>query len=347
MRLTRQGVFVFSPFLLYGLLALALSVPMVFANLGERHRWARITLYVLLGLYALLMLLTGGGIGLVTVLMAVRPEDFIGAAQSVSIEQMFSVMLAALGIGGATVFLLIPPVRRWFFRFLPANPASMPHLFGAVLFVTVLTNYVLNLTAFYDIEKILEELKNTPLLPSVFSLFIFILYLTFMGTGLFMRRSWKETLARLGLERLSFKQVMAAIGLGGVLLVGLLLLSVFVIRPLDPEGFAMGQRFEAAMRLEGAPWMVFLVSLGVALSAGIGEELMFRGVLQPVFGILPATLLFALIHSHYGFSILMVQVFILGLVFAWIRKRYNTTAAIITHATYDVMALVLTSLFHL
>lgn len=320
---------------------------MVCANLGERYRWARVTLYVLLGLYALLMLFTGGAVGLVTVAMTVQPEAFTDATQSVSVDQLFAVVLAALGIGGTTTFLLIPPARRWLFRFMPANPVSMPHLFGAVLFVSVLANYVLNLTAFYDMERILEELKNTPLLPSVFSLFLFILYLTLMGTGLFLRRSWKEILVRLGLERLSPKQVLGSIGLGVVLLIGLFLLSVFVIRPLDPEGFAMGQRFEAAMRLEGAPWLIFFVSMGVALSAGIGEELMFRGVLQPVFGILPTTLLFALIHSHYGFSILMVQVFILGLVFAWIRKRYNTTAAIITHATYDVMALVLTSLLHI
>lgn len=47
------------------------------------------------------------------------------------------------------------------------------------------------------------------------------------------------------------------------------------------------------------------------------EELIFRGALQPVMGLLPATLVFTLVHfSYYKRPVLMVEVFLQGLILA-------------------------------
>jgi membrane protease YdiL (CAAX protease family) len=74
-----------------------------------------------------------------------------------------------------------------------------------------------------------------------------------------------------------------------------------------------------------------------AVSAGVGEELAIRGVLQPVFGMILPSLLFASLHAwQYSWDGL-VSVFLAGLAFAWIRRRANTTTSAITHGMYDLI----------
>jgi len=88
-----------------------------------------------------------------------------------------------------------------------------------------------------------------------------------------------------------------------------------------------------------------LAVLAVSLSAGIGEELLFRGALQPRFGLVLTSLLFAIGHAHYGLSPAMVEVFIVGLVLGLVRRRTNTTACIVIHAGYNFLDLLLLPYF--
>jgi membrane protease YdiL (CAAX protease family) len=75
-----------------------------------------------------------------------------------------------------------------------------------------------------------------------------------------------------------------------------------------------------------------LAALAVSLSAGVGEELLFRGALQPRFGLVLTSLLFAVGHAHYGLSPATVEVFVIGLVLGLVRRRINTTTCIVIHA---------------
>jgi len=52
----------------------------------------------------------------------------------------------------------------------------------------------------------------------------------------------------------------------------------------------------------------------LGLAAALGEETLFRGALQPRFGLWATALIFALVHSNYGISLSTVVVFILGIV---------------------------------
>lgn len=79
----------------------------------------------------------------------------------------------------------------------------------------------------------------------------------------------------------------------------------------------------------------------MSLQASIGEEIFFRGALQPIFGSVLTALLFAVTHTQYAFTFTWVMVFLHGLCFAWLRRRYSTTAAIIAHAMYNFMPVVL------
>jgi membrane protease YdiL (CAAX protease family) len=84
-----------------------------------------------------------------------------------------------------------------------------------------------------------------------------------------------------------------------------------------------------------------LVSVGGALllglSAGISEELLFRGAIQPRLGLLLATVLFAVGHLHFGLTLATLQIFVIGLVLGLVRNWTNTTVCILIHAGYNTV----------
>lgn len=93
----------------------------------------------------------------------------------------------------------------------------------------------------------------------------------------------------------------------------------------------------------GAPWWGIML---VALAAGIGEELLFRGVIQaglekllgPLAGLLLASLLFGLAHAMtraYFIVTAIVGVY-LGLLYQWTG---NLLIPVIVHFLYDWVAL--------
>jgi len=77
-----------------------------------------------------------------------------------------------------------------------------------------------------------------------------------------------------------------------------------------------------------------IVALGCA--AGIGEEFLFRGALQPMMGIFLSSLIFALLHwvswVYAFFSFLM------SLYLAWVyQKTGNLFVPVFIHAVYDII----------
>jgi membrane protease YdiL (CAAX protease family) len=78
----------------------------------------------------------------------------------------------------------------------------------------------------------------------------------------------------------------------------------------------------------------------IALSAGIVEEIFFRGFLQPRVGILLSTVLFALAHLGYGQPFMLVGVTLLSLLYAdLMRRRGSVWAPIAAHAVFDLVQL--------
>jgi membrane protease YdiL (CAAX protease family) len=85
----------------------------------------------------------------------------------------------------------------------------------------------------------------------------------------------------------------------------------------------------------------------VAVLAGVGEELLFRGVLQnllgqwttPLGGLVIASLLFGVAHALSKLYFLLA--FLIGLCFGWLVLRYNDLVApMVAHTLYDFVALV-------
>jgi hypothetical protein len=78
-------------------------------------------------------------------------------------------------------------------------------------------------------------------------------------------------------------------------------------------------------------------ALLLGLSAGVGEELVLRGALQPRLGVAPTAALFAVLHVQYSwFGMAIIAV--LGLFLGAIRRWTSTTVAIAVHVFYDVAA---------
>src|SRR5205823_282716 len=82
-----------------------------------------------------------------------------------------------------------------------------------------------------------------------------------------------------------------------------------------------------------------------AVTAGLGEELMARGLLQPRLGWLLPNLAFAATHAFQYGPDGLVSVFVIGAALALVRARRNTTGSALVHGSYD-FALFVGSLLH-
>jgi membrane protease YdiL (CAAX protease family) len=84
-------------------------------------------------------------------------------------------------------------------------------------------------------------------------------------------------------------------------------------------------------------WHILLISL----LAGLGEELLFRGVLQPVIGLPLASLVFGAVHiGGRGFVGYGIWAACIGALFGWLTVMTGgLLAPIVAHALYDALAL--------
>ena len=87
--------------------------------------------------------------------------------------------------------------------------------------------------------------------------------------------------------------------------------------------------------MHGATLPCAIVTL--ALAAGICEETLFRGALQPRLGILLTSILFASVHTQYGLSFDVIGVFVLSCGLGLLRRFANTTTSIVCHVSYDLL----------
>ncbi len=156
--------------------------------------------------------------------------------------------------------------------------------------------------------------------------------LAFASVGFLVRRDWRGSLERLGLTALrpaDWLTVVAGVVALWLFNVG----SEWLERTAFPALWASDQGFTVALAGVMGPGLMLLLGL----SAGLGEEITLRGALQPKLGIALTSLLFAALHVQYSwYGMLAILVF--GLILGLIRRRSSTTAAILVHALYDLLA---------
>lgn len=316
------------PLLLFFLLALLL---MVIANLGQRLAWARWLTFVSLAI-ASTAVLVAGLISPVT--DPARFVDFIKPGLDLS-SSGFGLWLAISG--GLALLAVLAAVAAT----LRQRDPALGHLFWsrpvqvtAIVLTVLYAGLNLAVSAAITDPALLTELTGEVGVPEVVGQYAILVTLAFLGVGLGIRRNWRDTLTRLGLKRIGLIELI----LVGAAAFGMVIASIVmgaIVMLLFPESLADVESFNQGLMLSfGSP----LGAIALGLLSGIGEEILYRGALQPAFGLIATSLVFALHHSQYVNPGLIV-IFVIGLLLGLIRKWWGTTPAILVHALYNTVLL--------
>ncbi len=220
---------------------------------------------------------------------------------------------------------------------------------GAALLVVALVLYVGVFRALGLVGLPAAPLPSEVPLPALFALhaillaaILFWFLLGFAGAmppGLPLLRELGRQLG-LGTPRPA-REAGVGLGLGLLAWPGLLGVLVLIVGVLYAVG---GQRLLPTQPPALIVWIAGLpvgLKLGLALSAGVFEELFFRGLLQPRVGIGISTLLFVLAHLSYDQPFLLVGITALSLSFAaLVWWRQNIWPAIAAHFLFDAVQLI-------
>lgn len=310
-------------------------VLVLLANYAERQEVVKYVVYTLL---ALIDLACVGGSLLFTVMGALAPYAPVGFFVFLG-SDLYGLALVLFLAGAVGLAVLLPPVRRWIARLTHTNPAStvmVVALSFAVYYVGASVGQVLLVgglegLAALPMETTLADLALTGLAMVLFGV---------LGVGWPIRRAWGDTLRRLGLRLPTLRQ--AAFAAGAV--AGFLLLDYGVAvawHAVAPEQYDLIGRVSLGLFGE----MSIAKAAAIGLSAGIGEEILFRGAVQPRFGLWITVLLFTAGHTQYGLSPATLEVLLIGVILGVIRNRANTTTCIAVHTLYNFVDVLLLPLF--
>jgi membrane protease YdiL (CAAX protease family) len=306
---------------------------MVIANLGQRLAWARWLTFASLAITALVALVAGllVIVSTPTIIaeLADPGMDFTepGFGLWLAISGGLS-LLAVLGAVAATLRHQDPALGRLFW--------SRPVQVTAIVLTILYAGLNLAISAAITDPALLTELASEVGIPELAGQYAILVTLAFLGVGLGIRRNWRDTLIRLGLKRIGLIDLI----LIGAAAFGMMIASIImgaVVMLLFPDSLAEVESFNQGLLLAfGSP----LGAIALGLLSGIGEEILYRGALQPAFGLIATSLVFALHHSQYVNPGLIV-IFVIGLLLGLIRKWWGTTPAILVHALYNTVLLLL------
>lgn len=228
------------------------------------------------------------------------------------------------------------PVRRWLARWLPIDPESVVHMTALAFAIYQVGLSVGQIALIGSLENLITADMRLTIRDVVLS-GLPLLLLAVAGVGLLIRRDGRGTLERLGLRWPSLKQLLVASAIVAVLL-GFDFAVNWTWQEVDPSGYDLLERVTETL-FGGLSTVAGAFALG--LSAGISEELLFRGAVQPRLGLLVTTFLFAIGHLQYGLTVATFEVFLIGLVLGLVRKRSNTTVCIVIHISYNTIGTLL------
>jgi len=334
---------------------LPLIVLLWLANIADKRqqesnrRGMSILVYGLLGM----LWLTALAAGLFALLMGIAYKNYAdltsmtvvyqnqGLNPDIVIKLMHSLpkmgagilLLALMGIA-----TLLKPIRKVIARAIPIDYGRTVHT--VALSYAVLIFIIMWVTMSMGMDLMLEAMANTPDIPISTMLAmlwlqnILLAIMAMIGVGWLSRRSLQDVIVRLGLTMPRWQDVLRGIGLA--------LISFAIMAPIlflaEKLGLGVDPNIEKISEELLGPLTSSLPGiLSLGFAAALGEELVYRGALQPRFGIVLTAILFSLTHNQYGLSVATLVVFLLGLLLGWTRKKYNTTTSIFLHATYNII----------
>ncbi len=241
------------------------------------------------------------------------------------------VVTGLLAFAATLAVLLVPPAGDRFLRAFGLDPASPVHRVVALAFVLTVFDAV---ALFFELRE--SGPVEIPFYPSDPLVSVTTdVALALAGAGFGLTRGLRESVARLGLQPLTRRQIVAA-----VLVAALFQLVVGGLEYLEsvllPSVHALEDRF--GYQFVGLPpWVGGLLT---SLSAGVGEEILFRGALQPRLGVVLTAVLSRALQVQYQVPGMIVIVMV-GVGLGIVRERTSTSCCILVHALYDAAAFLL------
>ncbi len=222
------------------------------------------------------------------------------------------------------------------------NADSIVHTTAIVLVLLLVTGQIIQFIAIGGVEGLTESIEASGIdIGALLFQMSLQVAATLLGVGFAIRRDTAATLERLGLRLPTEEDLRFGAGVGIALIAALFVFGLIVTAitalfssPALEEANAANQAFNAA--LISIPALLI-----VPVAAAIGEELLFRGALQPIFGNLIISIVFALLHTQALLTPGIIFLFIVSYTLGWLRERYSTTAAIIAHFVYNFVQLFL------
>jgi len=294
------------------LITIAIAFPAAFglaywAYRARSDRSALVGLYLLFGFPAALLLVAGGAV-------LVAGDERLGP------------LLLAFSL--AFGLPLLRPFRRALAAVTPMDADSPVDMTGLGLLLPVLV--LIGYPQFGDASPP-DVIPAVGFLDILINLLAFVA-IAYIAVGWRIVRSFREATARLGVGR----PTALAIGAGvAVAFLGLVVQGVVGVltTALQPEIIAELDRITDQLtgQLQNP-----VGAAAIGIGAGVGEELLFRGALQPRYGNVLTSIVFALFHApQYGLNLAVFGLFAVSLLFGLLRNRFGTTAAMIAHAVYN------------
>lgn len=241
-----------------------------------------------------------------------------------------------MGLGLALGLPLLRPVRKGLARVTPLDPTSPIDMAGLSMILAVIAFSSLQLTLSNSGSDGTIGSQSVTILSLVINVVTFVA-IAYVCVGYRIWRTGQEATQRLSLTMPTVRTVGIALILVVpsfvMSLIGSALTVAFQPSVVDNLQQTMDQMTTGVQNPLGA------ILLG--LSTGVGEELLFRGAIQPRFGIVIASLVWVLLHAQYDLTYVLVGLFGIGILLGLERKYLGTTAAIITHASYNVAVVLL------
>ena len=219
-------------------------------------------------------------------------------------------------------------------------PESIPHLNGLFLFSCSIWWLLSQLNPATDMA-----MPNLPIplpveLPSLFSYnWLGLMLLAICGAGIFVARKPKVVFVeRLGLTKITTAQLGIGLGLIVFSFAYDLAWSLFTHNASGDLASKLTNYNAGTFGVVGGLTPSVILALMTAVCAGMGEETLIRGALQPVFGILPAAILHGVLHGQFSHApIFMIQVAVWSAMMGVVKRYTNTTTTIIGHAGFNLV----------
>ncbi len=265
---------------------------------------------------------------------------------------LFFVAIAMLGIGTILYMTRSDDPYYWLARIISRkapspvptyNPDSSIHRLAVILMIFQGIAILWTLTSSGGLEGLdLSYTSSLQALGDLASGGLVYITVTLMGIGWMVRRDTRQVIQRLNLRLPTLKDWIW--GIGVALLLYVMLLIATTIWTLVVPAEVIEQQTVASSQLFEAFNSSLILGFLLAVITGVSEEILFRGALQPVFGIILTSLFFTILHVQYALTPATLILFIVSLGFSWARQRASTTAAIIAHTIYNFIPFLLFTL---